>query len=164
VRVSKLCGSPWIRSQSGSSVTGDAHQPACQTALTTRTQISPQPWTLLDSPEARPTADTRAAAHVIRERSVVQVHLGPLSKCRLTRRDATGRVLQEVLGSDHWRRVLSLPFRWVWQRLVLWLGEEGSSQGWMRDQAFDEAAADRGLDGWTSGDAVGETDDFGHCA
>ena len=62
------------------------------------------------------------------------------------------------------RRVLSLPCRWVWQRLVLWLGEEGSSQGWVGDQAFDEAAADRGPDGWTSGDAIGEADDFGRCA
>ena len=60
--------------------------------------------------------------------------------------------------------MLRLPFRWDWQRLVLWMGEEGSSQGWVGDQAFDEAAADRGLDGWTSGDAVGEADNFGYCA
>jgi hypothetical protein len=60
--------------------------------------------------------------------------------------------------------VLSLPFRWVWLRPVLLLGEEGPSEGWVRDQAFDIAAANGGLDGWTSGGAVGEADDFGYCA
>jgi hypothetical protein len=34
----------------------------------------------------------------------------------------------------------------------------------VRDQAFDEAAANGGLDRWTSGSAVGEADDFGYCA
>jgi hypothetical protein len=46
------------------------------------------------------------------------------------------------------------------QSLVLLLIDEGPSQGRVRHQAFDEATANRSLDGWPSGDAVGEADDF----
>lgn len=50
------------------------------------------------------------------------------------------------------------------RRSAVLLSNEGPSQGRVRDQACDEAAANRGLDGWSSCNAVGEADDLGYCA
>ena len=58
--------------------------------------------------------------------------------------------------------LLGRLLRWVWPWLVLLLCDERPSQGRMGDQAVDEAAANRGVNGWTSSDAVGDADDFGY--
>jgi hypothetical protein len=52
--------------------------PCLSNCMTTRLETSSQLWTMLDAAKREASHQGAYRAHLIRQRSVVQVHLGPL--------------------------------------------------------------------------------------